>query len=314
MTTFSYTITPRLESTIAALDALRVKFLLTPLTPKTELNLKWESIIDRVYFSLILSGMKLERKSIESILSKSILKKPKKLSQDEKTILRYKRAVDIIAHNWFASEKTLTPEIVLSIYSLISDGRYKKKNEDLHHILEYIQKGTDHTIVQAAIAYVAIIDLDAFTDDNKRLAGLVSLLLLYKEGFYYRSLICIEKEWTENKDEFKEALSDGLSNIHMTTWIEYFASSLARQLGERLIDIENAKQHINMEKNTIHLNDRQKEIISLLDEPGSSITNRKVQKYFEISQITASRDLTQLSVLGLLIPHGHGRSVYYTRV
>ncbi len=45
-----------------------------------------------------------------------------------------------------------------------------------------------------------------------------------------------------------------------------------------------------------------------------TITNKKVQKLFKVSQITASRDLAKLASVGLLFTHGKGRSVYYTKV
>ena len=49
------------------------------------------------------------------------------------------------------------------------------------------------------------------------------------------------------------------------------------------------------------LNERQKVILGILDQPGVSITNKTVQKRFKISQITASRDLSKLAILGLLL-------------
>ena len=59
---------------------------------------------------------------------------------------------------------------------------------------------------------------------------------------------------------------------------------------------------------------RQKEIMMYLENPTASVTNKTVQKLFNISQITASRDLARLANLGLLLAHGKGRSVYYTKV
>ena len=62
------------------------------------------------------------------------------------------------------------------------------------------------------------------------------------------------------------------------------------------------------------LNERQKVIMTLLDDPQAIITNRTIQKIFHVSAITSSRDLAKLTMLGLLIQQGKGRSVRYTRI
>ena len=64
---------------------------------------------------------------------------------------------------------------------------------------------------------------------------------------------------------------------------------------------------------TFILNERQKKILAHLDEPGSSINNRSLQKMTGISQMTAARDLSKLVEHGLIISHGKGRGVVYTR-
>ncbi len=69
-----------------------------------------------------------------------------------------------------------------------------------------------------------------------------------------------------------------------------------------------------MAQSYFELNDRQTSILNMLDLPQGSITNRKIQKAYKVSQITASRDLAKLTTLGFLFSHGKGRSVYYTKV
>ena len=65
---------------------------------------------------------------------------------------------------------------------------------------------------------------------------------------------------------------------------------------------------------TWKLTERQKKIMEKLENPNIQITNRDVQKMFTVSQITASRDLSKMVNLGILLPHGKGRSIFYTRV
>ncbi len=70
---------------------------------------------------------------------------------------------------------------------------------------------------------------------------------------------------------------------------------------------------INKADSFFDLNERQKEIISLVDKPNSKISNKHVQKIFNVSQITASRDLAKLASLGLLFAISKGRSTFYTK-
>lgn len=314
MPSFSYSVSPQLKTNLYRLDELRIKILTTPLPPKAELRLRWESTVDRVHYSLAFSGSSMKRKDIVGLLAASShLRKPKDLTTDEKFALKYKKALDIISQNWIMSDKTISPKTVVALHEIGAIGSLKKRESEIKQILDYVQTGGDHPVVQAAIIYAAIESLHPFSDGNGRISRLLSLLFLYKAGFDFRGLICLEKEWYANQEEFKNALNQGMNNAHMTNWIEYFSKSLLSQLETKLEDINAAKSGTVHEKRFFNLNERQKEILSLLEEPDSSITNRLVQRHFRISQITASRDLTHLASLDMLIPRGRGRSIYYTK-
>lgn len=314
MRTFSYTVSNQLKTNLQELDALRSKILTTPLSPKNELKLRWETTIDRVFYSLILADSGLKKREVaDTISAYSILKKPKQLTADEKVILKYKKALDLIAQNWLVTDKILTAKTVVALHEVGCTGAYRNKDKDLRQVLEYVQTVGDHPAVRAAIIYVAIIELHAFTDGNARLARLLSLLFLYKSGFDVRGLVCIEKEWLFRQAEYKEALDQGVNSAHVTLWIEYFTRSLINQLEQKLTDVTNQKLSTGQEKKFFNLNERQKTILSLLEEPNATITNRIAQKHFNVSQITASRDLARMSTLGILNPHGRGRSIYYTK-
>ncbi len=315
MTTFSFTLTLELKTSLEVLDSIRTKLLTAPLSPKTELSLKWESSIDRIYYSLLLSGIKLKRKEVlDTLTSSAFLKKPKKLTPEQIEIIKYKKAMDIISNNWLVSDKILTPKTVIALHGLAAPGKYKRQDQELRQILDYLLTGADHPVVQAAIVYAAMEDLHPFSDGNGRISRLLSYLFLYKSGFDARGFISIEEKWHKEQELFKENLDQGIHAAHMTVWIEYFAKSLLENLEYKLQTITNSQTTVINRKNFTYLNDRQKEILTLLDEPEASITNRAVQKHFSISQITASRDLSHLATLGLLIPRGRGRSVYYTKV
>jgi len=314
MTNFSYTISTELKSSLSRIDENRKNLLLAQVAPEKELSIRWQTTIDRVYYSLLLSDFKTTKEKIFKTLSSSILRKPKNLTSEQKTILKYKKALDLVSWNWISSDKVINPPTVIGLHSVGAEGSYRKKDTDLKQILDYVQNGTDHPVIQAAIIYAALLELHGFSDGNSRIAKLLSLLLLYKSGFALRGFIAIEKEWYTHQEDFKEALNQGINNAHMTRWIEYYAQSFANQLDIKLQEIQTISSNPVQKRSFSSLNDRQKEILTVLDEPGLTITNSKVQKYFNVSQITASRDLSKLATLGLLAARGRGRSVYYAKV
>jgi len=136
--------------------------------------------------------------------------------------------------------------------------------------------------------------------------------LLYKHGFDVRGLVVPEIEWAKNPDAHHQITKQMASSESLTTWLEYFTRRTIHQLR----DIKNqlSLPHLPESLSSYRITSRQKQILSFLEIPNTSITNKQVQSMFKVSQITASRDLSQLTTLGLIFARGKGRSIYYTRI
>jgi len=133
-------------------------------------------------------------------------------------------------------------------------------------------------------------------------------------GFVSKGLLCLDEYFKKDFVGYRENVEAVLGNKNLTLWLEYFAGAVVTQLEKTLTEVLSEKYSLDVTRNFFELNDRQKEIMSILDQPNVVISNKKVQKMFKVSQITASRDLSRLSTLGLLFTHGKGRSVYYTKI
>lgn len=125
-------------------------------------------------------------------------------------------------------------------------------------------------------------------------------------------MLCFEEYLRRDLVTLEQAYQVPGGNI--TPWLEYFAFGIAKQLEKALGEITSDTSPTTMPASFWELNDRQKEVLKIMEQPDISITNKVVQKHFKVSQITASRDLTKLASLGLIFARGKGRSVYYTRV
>ena len=55
MITFSYNLSPETKKNLEKIEELKRKILFTPLSPKKELRLRWETQLNRVFWSLTLS-------------------------------------------------------------------------------------------------------------------------------------------------------------------------------------------------------------------------------------------------------------------
>lgn len=311
MVNVSYTISPILGGSLQKIESLRRDILLIPLTPKTELRLRWEGMVNKAYWSLALSNNPLTKKEVLSLLTQQ---HTKKLTQEENEVIKYKKALDYIAQEWLASPKNITPKTVILLHEIGCFGRFQGPETSLRQLLDYLQASPEHPVVQAAIAQIHLANQSFFTQGNGRLSRLLGLLFLYKSGFDVKGFYALEEYFRHDLSGFNYHLENALKLAHITTWLEYFAESFMNQLEKVYQNIRAEKVGIDLPSSFWDLNDRQKTILTLFDQPDSTITNKKVQKKFKVSQITASRDLSKLTTLGILFARGKGRSVYYTRV
>lgn len=311
MVEFSYNFSPTLKKSIETVEALHHDILLTPLSPQNELRHRWEAMINRVYWSLNLSENNLGRKDMIKIITTP----KKKLSPEEEDVLNYRNALRYIRENWLVTPRVVTVKTMQTLHNLAcSSGDLQIPEATIKQMLDYLQAAPEHPVVQASIAQIQCLRISPFTDGNGRTSRLLALLFLCKQGYDIRGLLVMEEYWRHNLATFRAYTQDASKSGSLTLWIEYFVQACIYQLTKIKQDLASQRFSFELSPSFWHLNDRQKEILGLLEQPEASITNKKVQGLFKVSQITASRDLAKLVSLELLFLHGKGRSVYYIRV
>lgn len=317
MTDLSYNLSPILSKKLSICDDFRKEILLTPLSPKLELEFRWKALINRVFHSMHISGSQLTKVEITKLITFDYGKDftVSKKNDAENSVLKYKKAMDYISQNWLVNKDTVLLKDVLMLYDILIKGRLVGSSEPLYDLLSYIQAREEHPVIQAGLVSIGVSKIQPFTEGNGRFSRLLSYLFLYKLGYDVRGLIGFETVWSEDNEVYFVAIRTWVEASSVTIWLEYFAGSVAKYLEEvceRIKDL--SPDGLGISSSFWDLNERQKVILGILDQPGVSITNKTVQKRFKISQITASRDLSKLAILGLLFSHGKGRSVYYTKV
>lgn len=302
-----------MKESLKEIESLRSIILLLVIPPKIELKNRWEATVNRIFCSLNLAGNTLTKEQIEAVL----INPQKKTDEEQKEVLRYKEVLDFISQNWLASPETVTSKTIISLHNLYRAGKLRSSETSLKSFLNYLQASPEHPVIQAAVALAQTTTLSPFTNANGITSRLLAYLLLYKYGYDFRQLLVFERDWQKQPEVFRNNLQNAIKTQNLTLFLEFFGQSIINQVRESLsqlrFDIPRTRQ-IASDLNAWKLDERQKAILSCLEQPETNITNRKAQKLFKVSQITASRDLAKLARLGLIFPHGKGRSIYYTKV
>lgn len=310
--TLGYNLSPILKQNLERIDKLNIKILIFPISRKSEIKLVWEATISRIYWSLALDNKPLTKSEIVNIL----LKPPIKPSAEQAQALAYKKSLDLILQNWFVTNNFVSPRTVEDLSKVLSpynrlqvttNGR-----EIMSHIFNYLQNGSENPIIQAGIVQLQLKFLLSSTSFKDSLPRFMGSLMLYRYGKSFRNLLVLEEYFKKDFANFEQVLQGAIEKQNMTLWLEYYTNALIVQLEKCFTNISNNQIPPKYTK-TAELTDRQKAILSLLEYPDQTITNRKVQKHFKVSQITSSRELKRLVVLNLIFPYGKGRSTYYTK-
>ncbi len=314
MINLSYNISADLKEALNEVESLRAAILLSVISPKIELQIRWETMLDRIFCSLNLAGNTLTKLQMEKIIINPL----KTMTTEEKEVIKYKNALDFISQNWLAENKPVSAKTLIAVHDLYSSGKLRSSETDLKEFFNYLQVKPEHPIVQAAVGLVQISAMTPFSHANGITSRLLAYLLLYKYGYDFRKMLVLEKNWQSQPEFFRDNLEKSIEKGNLTLFLEYFTQSVIISLKEQLVllktDFGLGKKPAAPASEFLNLDDRQKAILNYLEQPETDITNRKVQKLFKVSQITASRDLAKLVKLGLVFSHGKGRSVYYTKV
>lgn len=312
MLSISYNISPRLNDYLSKIEDLRKQILLTPTSQELGLRLRWEAIFNRIYYTLKLAGNPTKEKEMLELLSEVT---HGKLNEDQKEVLRYKDALDYISRNWQGSQNAIDSRAIIFLHSIIGHGTLRVPKAGLQSLLDYLQTEGEGPVIQAAIVYIEMEKMQLFTEFNTQVAHLTTDLFLYKYGYDLNGFLAYERAWMEDEKTFRENHERALNTVSLTLWLEYFAQKILQQMESLIRSIKNPRlSTIDLKESFWQLNERQRAILSLLDQPQATITNRQIQKRFKTSQITASRDLARLTNLGHLFSRGKGRSVYYTKI
>lgn len=302
MASLSYNLSPTLKDLLLKAEGLSKQIRLLTISPATIYQIRWETAVSRIHSALLLLGIDKREEEIGHILGTYM--GIKRIPPAPRQIVNYKKTLDHIWQTWIGNPKAITIKD-LDELAKIMDIKLENKAET-EQAFAYIQTENVNPIIQAAIAHLP--------QSNTPLAYLTPLLFLTKGGYHLKGLYCLERQWVKRLSEYRELVRSTTYSPNLTLWLEFFAQSLVYELEEVKQELSRTGKSKQANTKLLSLSDRQKAILALFDQPNVAITNTRVQTVFNVSQITASRDLSRLALLGLIFSRGGGRSVYYTKI
>lgn len=310
MEPLSYAKSPLVIENIQRIELLRTQLLSLIISREDEWELRWETKLMHTFYSLSLYDLSVQKSKVITTLS-SLTNKDNTEQQQE--IIRFKETADYIDRSWHITQQLISYETLADLYKRIWKRKLSIPETELDQAFMFIQKSTEHPIVQAVYAQATIYQYANIDEKNRSFSHLVLMLMLYKLGWDLRGMVLIEHFFHIERAYYKELLSNALEGKNITPWLEYMTTAYVTELEESIQKISMRERDSVIAK-AFKLSDRQKEILAYFTTPESTITNRQVQKMFKVSAITASRDLSKLVLQGLLYSEGKGRAVTYSKV
>lgn len=312
MKSFSYTKSTTLIQSLTSIDTLRREMLLLPLSPQTEIHLQYNAKVRRIQSLLSLHNEIVSNDIIQHALTP--LGKHTK-SPFDGTIDLAKRALDHLYYNWLVNEKSLEVGDIQELYYKLFQNVLTCDTEELRTTLDYVQINPEHPVIQASLIHILTSELFTNVPGSTLFVPILGNLVMYKFGYDFRRCTGLENGYAAHITEYQANVALARNEQNLTYWLEFTARTLIAELESTLDTMKKAKNASRSEHTpTEMLSERQQSIVELFNKPGVRVNNRQIQRLFKISQITASRDLSLLSELGIIIPVGKGRSTSYVKV
>ena len=108
----------------------------------------------------------------------------------------------------------------------------------VENLLEYIEKGQEHTLIKSGIAHYQFEAVHPFEDGNGRIGRLLIPLVLFCGGKLSRPILYASGYFEAHRDEYMSALREVDKTGKYDSWLLFYFKSVAAQMTEtqKLID------------------------------------------------------------------------------
>lgn len=174
----------------------------------------------------------------------------------------------------------------------------------------------DKPPVRSALAHVYFESIHPFEDGNGRIGRAISEKAL-SQGAGRPILLSLSASIEANKNAYYDALNATQYKLDASDWVDYFVKTCldAQIQAEEKINFTLKKTKL-FDRFENDMNERQLKVVRRMLEDGADsfeggMSAKKYMAITKASKATATRDLQDLTEMGVLLPEGGGRSIRY---
>jgi Fic family protein len=340
-----YTITNKILTNIAKIEAAEEVIKHAPLLPLWEKKFKEEAIVRAVYHGTHIEGNALAKDDAKNILEgKEVIGRPRDIQE----IINYRKVIEFIDEEAKKKIDKITELLIKKLHRIIIDkilttgqGEYRTKQVIIRNsatgevtfrpppaievpflMREFVywlnKDNLDiHPLIKAGIAHHELVRIHPFLDGNGRVARVLATLILLLGGYDIRRFFSLEEYYDKDAASYYQNLQKASSG-DLTSWLEYFtygASVEFEKVKEKILKIsKDVKLKEKIGGAQIFLTERQIKLIEYIQEVGY-IQNQIFKDIFpDVSEDTVLRDLKELINKGLIKKVGSTKSARYVMV
>lgn len=342
-----YKITEKILNNLTLIASAREVIEQAHLVPKWEASLRRQAKMRNTHSSTAIEGNKLTLEQVEALADGNDVIATDK---DKKEVLNYLEALDTI-HSFTKKGGIKVADLLnihrVVSKDVLKDNKYcgvfrdrqvfvgrrvfdgtgfkeeveymPPKTEEVPGLVkEFIDwLNSDKTwetnpVLLAGITHYEIARIHPFIDGNGRTARLFATLIIYLSGFDHRRLFALDDYYDRDRQAYYAALKTAQQNNNdITKWLEYFTEGVAYSVIEvKEAVLKLGSKNRGAPKTQIPLTDKQMKIVEFITSHGR-ITNKDLQKLFNISAQAVHKELSKLVELKVIKSQGAGRSLYY---
>jgi Fic family protein len=168
--------------------------------------------------------------------------------------------------------------------------------------------------VLAGIAHWAMTDIHPFADGNGRMARLMTVAVLVREGFLRRRLFSFERYYAHDRDSYFAALrsAGGTGHRPLNDWMNYFLNGLVTEyedVARKVLELEQVARQLPA---TVALRPIESRVLLALVERGQyHFTRAEFETIGKCTRTTAIQSIAHLVDLGAIRKVGSGPSSSY---
>jgi len=340
----SYTITNKILTNIAKIEAAEEIIKNAPLLPLWEKQFKQDAIVRAVYHGTHLEGNQLKKEEAKDILlGKEVIGHPRDIQE----VINYRKVMEFIDNEAKKKIEKITEQLIKKIHRFITDkilpqneqGEYRKKQvvirnsqtgeitfrpppaievpflmREFLYWLNTFDFSKIHPVLKAGIAHHELVRIHPFLDGNGRVARILATLILFLGGYDIRRFFSLEEYYDKDAISYYKNLQKATAG-DLTSWLEYFTLGAAiefERIKEKILKLsKDVKLKEKIGGKQIFLTERQIKIIEYLQEIGY-LQNQSFKMLFpDISEDTVLRDLKELMKHGLVKKIGSTKKARY---